>query len=120
MGNNPVTGIKRVINAVGYSMQGLKAAWLNEAAFRQECLLLLILLPAAAMLGESTGEKILLVGAWVLVMIVELLNSAVEAVVDRVGEDYHELAGRAKDLGSAAVMVSILLAFCVWVAILYP
>jgi diacylglycerol kinase (ATP) len=112
-------GIRRIINATFFSMAGLRAAWRNEAAFRQECVLTLILTPVAVWLGQNAVERSLLIGTCCLVLIVELLNSAVEAVVDRVGTDHHQLSGRAKDLGSAGVFVSLLLTLVVWVLIIW-
>lgn len=109
------TGLKRVVKASVYSFNGLKAAVKNEAAFRQELLLAIIFIPLAIFLNVSTLERVALIGVTVLVLIVELLNSAVEAVVDRIGSEYHELAGRAKDLGSAAVLVTLLLWAYVWI-----
>ncbi|MGL5303653.1 MAG: diacylglycerol kinase, partial [Aeromonas sp.] len=97
------TGITRVINATGYSMKGLKAAWINEAAFRQELILILLLMPLACWVGDSLTQTLLLVVISWLVVIAEILNSAIEAVVDRIGSEHHELSGRAKDMGSAAV-----------------
>lgn len=94
-------------------------AWKHEAAFRQEVFLAMMLLPAAIWLGRSPIEWILLIGCCVLVLIVELLNSAVEATVDRHGDEYHELSGRAKDLGSAAVMMSLLLVTMIWASVAY-
>ena len=108
------TGLTRVVRATLFSIAGLKAAWLGEAAFRQECALAIVMIPTAFWLGTSNLERLLLVASVVLVLIVELLNSAVEAVVDRVGSDHHELSGRAKDMGSAAVFLSLLLAAAVW------
>ena len=108
------TGIRRIINATFFSLSGLKIAWRNEAAFRQECALAMILLPTAVWLGRNAVERSLLIGTCLLVLIIELLNTAVESVVDRVGMDHHELSGRAKDLGSAAVLVSLLLTVIVW------
>ena len=93
------TGLTRIIKAAGYSKQGLQAAWVNEAAFRQEALLALIMIPAAFWVAENSIELILLISVVFLVLIVELLNSAVEAVVDRIGDEHHELSGRAKDIG---------------------
>lgn len=109
------TGFKRVVKASVYSFNGLKAAVKNEAAFRQELLLAVIFIPLAIFLDVSALERVALIGATVLVLIVELLNSAVEAVVDRIGSEYHELAGRAKDLGSAAVLITLLLWAYVWI-----
>ncbi len=111
------TGFKRIFKATGYSMLGLRAAIKYESGVRQELLLLLIFTPVAFMLDVTNVEKILLVGTLVLVLIVELLNSAVESTVDRIGSEYHELSGRAKDIGSAAVFVSLCLATFVWVMI---
>ena len=110
-------GMRRLVDATYFSIAGLRAAWRNEAAFRQECLLVLMLTPAAFWLGQTAVERSLLVGTAWLVLIVELLNSAVEAAVDRVGTDHHTLAGRAKDLGSAAVFVSLALTGFVWILI---
>ena len=111
------TGITRIINATGYSMKGLKSAWINEAAFRQELLLILLLMPLAFWIGDSLNEILLLVCISWLVVIVEILNSAIEAVVDRVGSEHHELSGRAKDLGSAAVFIALALNALVWGAL---
>ena len=119
MSKPPNTGFRRIINATRFSLAGLSAAWRNEAAFRQECLLALVLIPLGLWLGESPSERALLVGVVGVLLIVELINSAIEAVVDRVGAERHELAGRAKDLGSAAVMVSLLLAGAVWALVLW-
>ncbi|EPP7629781.1 diacylglycerol kinase [Providencia rettgeri] len=114
-----VKGFTRVIKAAGYSLKGLKAAWVNEAAFRQESVAAIIAIFIAFYLDISYIDRILLVSSVVLVAIVELLNSAIEAVVDRIGSEYHELSGRAKDIGSAAVFVSIGLALFIWVLILW-
>ncbi|WP_299260414.1 diacylglycerol kinase [uncultured Kushneria sp.] len=112
------TGIKRLFYSTRYSWKGLTAAWCNEAAFRQELIVTVLLLPATFWLGQSLLEWLLLIGSAVLVMAVELLNSAVETVVDRIGVEHHELSGRAKDLGSAAVFLSVLFAFLVWGSLL--
>ncbi len=112
------TGIRRVMDATGYSLQGLKAAWINEAAFRQELLLTATLTISAFFLPVTTLERVLMIGSLLLVLIVELINSAIEAVVDRVSDDWHELSGRAKDIGSAAVFVALLLALLVWASFL--
>lgn len=114
MGKTGVTGLRRVWNAFFYSLAGISAAWRYESAFRQECVLALILLPAAFWLGDNAAEYSLLVGSLILVIIVELLNSAVEAVVDRIGDDPHTLSGQAKDMGSAAVLFSLLLVIFIW------
>jgi diacylglycerol kinase (ATP) len=108
------TGVRRVIRATFFSVAGLRAAWLHEAAFRQECAAAVILLPAAFWLGRSAVETGLLAGSCLLVLIVELVNSAIEATVDRIGTEKHMLAARAKDLGSAAVLVSLVLVALIW------
>jgi Diacylglycerol kinase len=108
------TGLYRIFKATGYSLQGLQSAWKNEAAFRQELMLVLVLTPLAFWLGEGlTQQLLLMIVAW-LVVIVEILNSGIEAVVDRIGSEHHELSGRAKDLGSAAVFLSLTLTIVVW------
>ena len=114
------TGISRLIDATDYSRQGLLATWRNEAAFRQEVTLAIFLIPLALWLGESGVERALLVGATLMVMIVELLNSAVEAAIDRIGPEKHPLSKIAKDTGSAAVSLSLLLWLFTWGCILLP
>ena len=114
------TGIKRILLATGYSAKGLRSAFVHEAAFRQEVFLALVLIPVACVLDIDSLERILMVVSLALVLIVELLNSAVEAVVDRFGGEHHELSGRAKDIGSAAVFVSLLLLVYTWASILWP
>ena len=118
MANQNAKGFKRLINACFFSAAGFKATWQHEEAFRQELLLFVVTTPLAIWLGETAIEKILLIGSMVLVLLVELLNSAVEAVVDRVGFEHHELSGRAKDIGSAAVMLSLVWAAITWALIL--
>ncbi|WP_417763139.1 diacylglycerol kinase [Shewanella sp.] len=113
-------GIKRVVRATGFSIKGLKAAWLHEAAFRQESVLAFIMLPIALLLPLPTVERLLLMITVLIVLIVELLNSAIEAVVDRVGDEIHPLSGRAKDIASAAVFFSLVLCGLTWVSILWP
>lgn len=117
MGKPGNTGLRRILNATVYSFAGLASAWRGEAAFRQEALLCAVLVPTGLWLGQSAVERALLVGTCLVVLIVELLNSGIEAVVDRVGEEHHTLSGRAKDLGSAAVFVSLLLTLVVWTLI---
>lgn len=107
-------GLKRIILAAGYSWQGFKACWSNEEAFRQEVLLAVILIPLALILDATQVETILMIASVLLVLIVEILNSAVEAVVDLVTKEKHELAGRAKDMGSAAVMLALINLAVVW------
>jgi len=114
MGKPGATGLTRILNAAGYSFKGLRAALRYESAFRQELALCVVLLPAADWLGTTPVEWALLVGSLLLVLIVELLNSAIEAVVDRFGDEMHELSGRAKDMGSAAVFVSLANVVAIW------
>ncbi len=109
----------RLWRATGYSLAGLRAAFRHEQAFRQETYLLLIVVPLGLWLGEGPVEKVLLIGSWLIVMLAELLNSAVEAVVDRIGSEQHELSGRAKDIASAAVMVALVLAGLTWFMLIF-
>ncbi|MEY4754545.1 MAG: hypothetical protein RJA44_2220 [Pseudomonadota bacterium] len=113
------TGLDRIVHAAGYSWQGMRGAYRHESAFRQEVWLAALLLPLAFWLGRNWVEIALLTGSVLLVMIVELLNSAVEAAVDRVSFEMHELAGRAKDYGSAAVMIALLLCGGIWLGALW-
>ncbi len=113
------TGIRRVLDATRYSLAGLAAAFRHEAAFRQELALALVLVPLGLWLGEDGVARALLVGSVLWVLVVEVLNSAVEAVVDRIGDEIHPLAGRAKDLGSAAVFIALVNAAVVWVLVLW-
>lgn len=119
MANQNVKGIRRILNACVFSYYGYKATWEHEEAFRQEVFLFIVTTPLALWLGESVIEKLLLIGSIILVLLVELLNSAVEAAVDRVGLEHHELSGRAKDIGSAAVNLSLVWAAVTWISILY-
>jgi diacylglycerol kinase (ATP) len=112
-------GLERIAKAAGYSLAGLRAAYQNEAAIRQEAWLMILLIPLGLYLGGGAVEKILLVGSTLLVFIVELLNSAIEAAVDHTSIDHHALAARAKDIGSAAVMMAIVLFMLVWGLILW-
>ena len=109
-----VGGVQRILNACRYSWAGLRAAWQHETAFRQELVAAVVLTPVAVWLAESRIEMVLLLATLWLVLLVELLNSAIEAVVDRHGEAHHPLAGRAKDLGSAAVLVSLSITALTW------
>ncbi len=117
MGKPGNTGIRRILRAFVFSAQGFRHAWNNEAAFRQEVAMCVVLVPAAFWLGQTAVERILLIGVCFVVLIVEFLNSAIEATVDRFGSEQHELAGRAKDMGSAAVFVSLVLVVLVWIGI---
>ena len=112
------TGLRRLINAAGYSFSGFAAAARHEDAFRQELLLAAFVVPLGLWLGKSGVERALLVGSMLLVLIVELLNSAVEATVDRVSLEDHSLAKRAKDIGSAAVMLSLVNVAVIWLLVL--
>lgn len=107
-------GFRRLILATRFSAQGLAHAWRHETAFRQELILTLAMTPVALWLGRTGYERLLLLGSCLVVLIVELLNSAIEATVDRVGDEHHELSGRAKDLGSAAVFISLVMVAIVW------
>ena len=118
MGKSGLRGIPRLTQAFVCSLLGLRSAWRNEEAFRLEVLAALVLVPVALWLGEDGVERALLLGSVVLVLIVELLNSAVEAVVDRIGMEHNELSGRAKDIGSAAVLLALLLVPVVWALVL--
>jgi len=113
------TGLDRMMRATGYSMSGLVAAYRGESAFRQEFWLATVLLPLAFWVGRGWVETVLLIGAPVLVLIVELLNSGLEAAIDRVSFEFHDLSKRAKDLGSAAVFLSLLLCTGIWLAALW-
>lgn len=113
------TGIDRVRRALGYSLQGLSLALRSESAFRQEAVLALVMLPAAFWLGRTWVEATLLAGTVLLVLIVELLNSGIEAAIDRVSYDMHELSKRAKDFGSAAVLLALLICGGTWAAALF-
>jgi diacylglycerol kinase (ATP) len=111
-------GLNRVLHAAGYSVAGLRAGW-GETAFRQEAIASFFLLPAAFWLGTNWVETALLAASVVLVMVVELLNTAVETAIDRIGPEWHDLSKRAKDMGSAAVLLSLLVCAGVWAAALY-
>ena len=115
---NKATGLTRWIKALQYTAKGLHAAWRNEAAFRQESVGVLLTIPLAAWLARSYLEFALLIGSGLLVVIVELLNSAIEATVDRIGQEHHELSGRAKDMGSAAVFVALIVFAIIWIGVL--
>lgn len=112
------TPLRRIVLAACYSWQGLRAAWRRQAALRYEVCLSLPIVALGWWLGRSGVERALLIGSWLAVIVVELVNSAIETVVDRIGSDLHELSGRAKDLGSAAVFCSIVVAATVWLLVL--
>ena len=118
MGYSGNTGFTRLVKASQYSWQGLRAAYRHEEAFRQELWLSIVLIPLGFWLGQTGIERALLAGSVILLLLVEMLNSAIEAVVDRIGDEQHELSGRAKDMGSAAVAISIGLIVVVWALVL--
>ena len=120
MAGQNLKGIARIYAAFHNSVKGFRATWQHEEAFRQEALLCLLGIPTGLWMGQTGVEKALLVGSLLLVLIVELLNSGIEVVVDRISYERHELSGRAKDIGSAAVLTSLLLAAVVWTLVLLP
>jgi diacylglycerol kinase (ATP) len=109
---------KHLLNAIKYSLKGLGTAIRKEEAFQQEVIVLLIVIPLGLFFGQTGVERALLIGSWLFVMVIELINSAIEATVDRVGFEHHKLSGRAKDFGSTSVFFAILLAITVWMLIL--
>jgi len=113
-------GLLRIARALRYSLQGLGAAWRHEAAFRQETALAVVLVPLGLWLGNSPGERLLLAGMVIGVLVVELINSAIEALADAIGTAPHPLLGRAKDIGSAAVLLMLLLTGAAWASVLIP
>ena len=117
MGKPGNTGVVRIFRAARYSAQGIAQAWRHEAAFRQEVGLTLVMSPLGLWLGSNPLERVLLIGSCVLVLVVELLNSAIEAAIDRHGDEFNELSGRAKDLGSAAVMLSLGVVAAIWIVV---
>lgn len=120
MASNEPRGPRQIVRALCWSWQGLRAAWRHEASFRLEIQLGVVIIPLGLYLGQGGVEKALLAGTPLLVLSAELLNSAMEAIVDRVSPEHNELAGRAKDMGSAAVFLLMLLVLMVWVLVLYP
>ncbi len=119
MATQGTTGLKRLVNATKFSCQGFKAAFANEAAFRQEVFLSIILIPLGFYLGANGLERALLISVVILIPIIELINSGIEAIVDRISTEKHELSGRAKDVGSAAVLLSLINAAVVWALVLF-
>ncbi len=113
------TGLRRIFKAFFFSIAGLKSAWKHEAAVRQEVGLLVIFIPCALWLTDDAISRALLIGSLFLILIVELINSAIEAVVDRIGPEIHELSGRAKDIGSAAVLIALLSSCIIWGLFIY-
>jgi diacylglycerol kinase (ATP) len=120
MANQNAKGWRRIVNAFGFSLKGLQECYQLEEAFRQELWLIIPLIPVALWAGDTPTERALLVGSLLIVPIVELLNSAIEANVDRIGYERHELSGRAKDIASAAVLLSLVFAAVIWALILIP
>jgi diacylglycerol kinase (ATP) len=112
------TGLNRVMHAAGYSLEGLRAGW-GETAFRQEAIMAIVLVPASLWVGRNWMEVAMLVAVVVLVLVTELLNTGIETAIDRIGPEWHDLSKRAKDMGSAAVLLSLLLCAGVWAAALY-
>jgi diacylglycerol kinase (ATP) len=117
MAKTGATGFTRIINAAGYSWLGFKAAYKHEAAFRQEFWLCLVLTPVALYFAPDYGDKAILIASLVFILLVEILNSALEAVVDRHGDEIHPLSGRAKDMGSAAVLLAFIIAGLIWFSV---
>jgi len=113
------TGLTRIVNAFGYSIKGLKATFREEAAFRQELVLTLVLVPVALLLDVSRIDRVLMIASLLLVLIVELMNSAIESAINRIGTEHHVLSGRAKDQGSAAVLIALALSALVWISAIY-
>lgn len=112
-------GIQRLIRAFSYSLAGFRAAWKNEEAFRQETVGTIFIIPLGLWLGQTGTQRAMLIGIWLIVIITELTNSAIEAAVDRMGPEHHTLSGRAKDMGSAAVLVGICACVIIWGLIAY-
>ena len=112
------TGLNRILHAGGYSIEGLRAGW-HEPAFRQEAILAIFLVPLSFWLGQNWLETALLAGSVLMVMIVELLNTSVESAIDRIGPEWHDLSKRAKDMGSAAVLLSLLFCAGVWISAIF-
>jgi len=118
MAGQHLTGIKRLVAAGKNSLAGLKTCWLNEEAFRQEIAISIIGIPAGIYLGDNNIERVLLIGSLLVLLITELVNSAIEAAIDRISLERHELSGRAKDLGAAAVLLAAILTAVTWLLIL--
>jgi len=117
MAKTGATGLTRIINAAGYSWLGFKAAYKYEAAFRQELLLVAMLTPVAIIYGPGYADKAILVASLLFILLIEILNSALEAVVDRFGDELHPLSGRAKDMGSAAVFLAFIITALIWFSV---
>jgi len=118
MASQGTSGLTRLVKATQFSWKGFKAAFANEQAFRQEVYLTIVLIPLALYFGENGIERALLISPVLLILVIELINSGIEAIVDRVSTEHHELSGRAKDIGSAAVLLSLISAAIVWALVL--
>jgi diacylglycerol kinase (ATP) len=114
MNNHSIFNLRKLFKTFGYACSGLKSVFQSEVAFRQELLLCIIIIPAAIYLGKTPVEKVLLIGSWLLVLLVEVINSAIETIIDRIGLEAHFLSKKAKDIGSAAVLMAIIIAGVVW------
>ncbi len=114
------SGIRRIVNAFGYSMKGISASFREEAAFRQELVLAAVLIPVACLIDVTRVDRVLMIASVLLVLVVELVNSAIESAINRIGTEHHELSGRAKDQGSAAVLITLVIAGVVWIGALWP
>ena len=119
MGKGNESVWRHIAKATLWSVAGIKTAWRNELAFRVEALIIIVMMPVGIWLGRSAAERALLIASCLLILITELLNSAIEAVVDRIGREHHELSGHAKDMGSAAALLSMLTGAIVWALIAY-
>ncbi len=119
MGEKKESVLRHIGKAFIWSAAGIKTAWKNELAFRVDAIIIIIMMPVGIWLGRTAAERALLIASCLLILIIELLNSAVEAVVDRIGTEYHELSGRAKDMGSAAAFFAMLTAGIIWALIAY-
>lgn len=119
MENSKNSGIRHILDAFRYTYAGLKAAWINEWAFRLEIILLVVVVPLGLWMGTSSSQRAILIGSYFIIPLTELLNSAIESMVDRIGRERHELSRRAKDMGSAAVFLAICTALMVWLIIAY-
>ncbi len=117
--NSKNSGIRHILDAFRYTYAGLKAAWINEWAFRLEIILLVVVVPLGLWMGTSSSQRAILIGSYFIIPLTELLNSAIESMVDRIGRERHELSRRAKDMGSAAVFLAICTALIVWLIIAY-
>ena len=113
------TGLRRLVNALGYSLSGFLFAWHDESAFRQEVVFAIVLVPLAFMMPVTVTQQVLLVASVILVLIVEMINSAIETIIDRISLDIHSLSKRAKDMGSAAVLLALMNAIVTWIVILW-